>query len=411
LSISVLKTSAAFVHDGIAGTTERVSNAVGGGQADLDSLVPSMSDDGRYVAFVSFATNLLQQPDANGPLRDAFVRDRATSTTTLVSRSGVGIQENFETFGAEIGGDGRYVAFASTADNLVQGDTNDEEDVFRHDRMTGATVRVSVSTFLVEADGSSSNPSISDDGDVIAFESAATHLAPDTNGKVDIYTRKMTCNGNLCFPPTSRVSVTATGGQTNGDSSRPDLSDSGAYVAFASSATNMVPGDSNGFLDVFVRDRTHGRTARVDTALFLAQAVGGGSENASISGDGRTVAFQSDATNLVDGDTNGVTDVFLRAQPVSAVLSLSPSTHPADGSPFAVTITGSNFLPGAQIRFAGSAITASVNAISDTTISATFTISVGTPSGAVDVYVANPGTGPGTTFGTTGSCAGCLTVT
>src|SRR5262249_10429615 len=146
---------------------------------------------------------------------------------------------------AEISGDGSFVAFSSTASNLVANDTNGKRDIFRKDTATNETLRVSVDTFSTQANGSSDSPSISDDGDVIAFSSTATNLAPgDTNGFEDVFVRKMTCPG-LCFPPTSLVSVAVDGTPGTGFSDAGSVSDDGRYVAFASAAPDLVPNDTN----------------------------------------------------------------------------------------------------------------------------------------------------------------------
>ncbi len=144
----------------------------------------------------------------------------------------------------------------------------------------------------------------------------------------DIFVRAL-CSPSPCITTTSRISTATGSTQSNGPSSAPSLSGSGRYVAFESSATNLVAGDTNTSSDVFVRDRTTQRTSRVSTQLFLGEA-NGPSAMSAISGDGRYVAFQSVATNLVDGDTNVQRDIFLRAQPVPTVTSVAPNSH-ADG--------------------------------------------------------------------------------
>ncbi len=158
------------------------------------------------------------------------------------------------------------------------------------------------------------------------------------------------------------------------------MSDDGRFVAFTAFATNLVAGDTNGEIDILVRDRSKNRTARVNTTATLEQAVNGSSEAPAMSGDGRTVAFASWATNLVDPDGNGSPDVFLRAQPVPTVTMVSPSFGTA-GTNVGVSIIGTSFLPGAEVSFQPAGITATVTNVTDTTITATLTIPANAPLG------------------------------
>jgi len=208
------------------------------------------------------------------------------------------------------GANGRFVAFKSRATNLVLGDTNFVEDVFVHDRETGETTRVSVATGGEQANGPSQDdePGISADGRFVAFISEATNLVPgDTNGVKDIFVHDRQTG------ETTRVSVATGGGQANGPSEgQPALNGSGRFVVFSSEASNLVPGDTNGEDDVFVHDRQTGETTRVSVATGGGQGMGGGAGGSpQLSGDGHIVAFGSEATNLVPGDTNGVQDIFI----------------------------------------------------------------------------------------------------
>ena len=210
---------------------------------------------------------------------------------------------------ASISADGRYVAFSSDAPNLVPGDTNDALDVFVHDRETGTTSRVSVDSAGTQAEGVSGFTSISADGRYVAFGSRAPNLVPgDTNDALDVFVHDRTTG------TTSRVSVDSAGSQAEGGSAFTSISADGRYVAFGSAAPNLVPGDTNDALDVFVRDRETGTTSRVnvDSAGTQAEGVSGlGNRDSSISADGRYVAFGSDAPNLVPGDTNDAQDIFV----------------------------------------------------------------------------------------------------
>ncbi len=290
--------------------TERVSVGSGGIQATGgDSNCPSISADGRYVAFHSVATNLVAG-DTNG-FSDIFLHDRQTDQTIRVNVSFTGTQAaGGVSFFPSISADGHIVAFQSAADNLIDGDNNNRADIFVRNRQLDETFRVSVdSTGNYEGDDHSYDPSISADGRYVAFSSAATNLVTgDTNGNVDTFVHEI---GEAC--QTTRVSVDSTGAQaTGGGSGDPSISADGRYVAFESFATDLVTGDSNAQPDIFVHDRQTGQTTRVSVDSAGGQATGGGSYNPAISADGRYVAFQSGATNLVIGDSNAQTDVFVR---------------------------------------------------------------------------------------------------
>ena len=201
-----------------------------------------LSADGRYVVFVSGATNLI--PNDTNNAEDVFVKDRQTGATTRVSvASQTGAQANNGSGAAAISGDGRYVAFYSDASNLVSGDTNGVGDIFVHDRQTGLTTRVSVDSSGHEANGENSDSylAISGDGRYVAFSSEATNLVSgDTNNVRDIFVHDRQTS------QTRRVSVASNGAEANGGSGAVDISDDGRYVAFSSSATNLVAGDTNG---------------------------------------------------------------------------------------------------------------------------------------------------------------------
>ena len=312
--------------------TTRVSVATGGSQATGGALtsIPSTSADGRLVAFTSSATNLV--PNDTNAVTDVFVHDRQTGVTTRVSVNTDGTEGSGNSTASAISADGRYVAFHSAATNLVTGDTNGQTDVFVHDRQTGATTRVSVVTGggqgcvavgnACTGAGASTDPTISGDGRYVTYRSNATYLATgvpagDTNNAGDIFVHDRQTT------TTTRVSVITGGAQSNGVSSLPAISRDGRFVAFTSAATNLVTGDTNTQLDVFVHDRQTVTTTRVSVATGGGQTTGGGSNPSAINGDGSVVVFASEATNLVAGDTNGVSDVFVHVRASGATTRAS----------------------------------------------------------------------------------------
>jgi Tol biopolymer transport system component len=314
-----------FLRDRTLGTTERISVSSAGAQADGASANPAITPDGRYVVFSSTATNLVAS-DTNG-LGDIFIRDRTLGTTERVSLTNGGAQA---TGGASslpvVSQDGRYVAFESDATDLVAGDNNAARDVFVRDRTGATTERVSLTNGGAEASGS--RPSISSDGRYVTFESASTTIVNgDTNGLTDVFIRDRT------GATTERISVTSGGAQATGGagSINAKISPNGRYVVFSSTTTDLVNGDTNGAADIFVRDRTAATTERVSLTNGGAQATGGPSLNPTISDDGRFVVFDSDATDLVTGDTNNRTDVFIRDRTVATTQRISLSSGGAEG--------------------------------------------------------------------------------
>ena len=229
------------------GITERVSVDSAGVEANDASSIPTISSDGRFVAFHSFATNLVAG-DTNSS-SDVFVHDRQTGATTRVSVDSSGVEGNGNSFSPDISDDGRLVAFYSFATNLVTGDTNNAPDVFVHDLVSGVTERASVDSAGVEGNGRSLLPAISRDGHFVAFYSLATNLvAGDTNGSDDVFVHDRQSGATV------RVSVDSGGTQGNGSSLRPAISGDGCIVTFDSSASNLVAGDTNNTSDVFAHD-------------------------------------------------------------------------------------------------------------------------------------------------------------
>jgi len=242
--------------------------------------------------------------DGNGA-SDVLVRDRGSGRTTLVSVDSAGVQGNEGSFTPSISADGRYVAFASDATALVAGDHNRAEDVFVHDRRTGRTVKVSEASDGRPGNGNSYSPAISADGRFVAFASEATNLVRgDTNGATDIFVH------DLATGRTVRVSVASNGAQSDGDAFTPSISGDGRYVAFITDAGNLRAGDGNRASDVFVHDGETGRTVLVSRSSDPDVSSGRGSFEPSLSVDGRYVAFVTDGA-LVADDTNNTEDVYL----------------------------------------------------------------------------------------------------
>lgn len=315
ISGSVQSDSAVASHGGFWHTIELLSVATDGTQGNGNSSnfgpSESISNDGRFVAFLSYASNLVPG-DTNGQ-GDVFVRDRQTNQTTRISVSSGGMQGNGASFAPSISADGRYVVFMSWASNLVPEDTNGRQDVFLHDRQTAQTTRVSVASDGSQGNDHSQYPSINFDGRYVVFNSSASNLiSGDTNNTVDIFVY------DRITGETARVSIASDGSQANGGSYGPRISDDGRYVAFSSHAANLVSGDTNGHGDIFVHDRDTNQTSRVSVA---SDGTPGNNTSRwpSINANGIFVAFDSFATNLVPGDTNGVWDVFVAAREMPAV--------------------------------------------------------------------------------------------
>ena len=314
-----------FVKDLSTGATTRVSTASDGTQANNPSANAALSADGRFVTFQSSANNLVVN-DTNGQ-GDIFVKDLQTGTLTRVSAASNGAQGNSFSQNPEISADGRYVTFDSEASNLVADDVNGDLDVFVKDLQTGTLTRVSTASNGDQGSNHSYNAAISADGRYVAFESYASNLvAGGTNGQPDIFVK------NLLTGATRRVSTASNGTWANGGSYNAAISANGRYVAFDSDASNLVDGgDVNGTADIFVKDLQTGAMTLVSTASDGAQASGY-SYNAAISADGRYVSFESTASDLVAGDTNNLPDIFLKDLTTGTVTRISTASGGTQGN-------------------------------------------------------------------------------
>lgn len=252
----------------------------------------------------------------------------ALATLTLVSANAKGESGDGLSRGAVISADGRYVAFMSAATNLLPGDTNGKTDIYLYDARQRMLARISMGVEGAEANGDSSSPAISADGNCIAYVSAANNLVMgDTNGVTDIFVYEQRTG------LTTRVSVSTSGRQAQGASTAPAISSDGRYVAFRSAADNLLPNDTNGFEDIFVRDRQQQSTTRASVATDGMEANGPCVQTPSISADGRYVAFASHASNLDAHDTNDglAPDIFLRDRADETTLCISRPPHGTTG--------------------------------------------------------------------------------
>ena len=294
-----------YVHDRTTGITSRESVDSNGGEGNdnaSDESEPVISSDGRYVGFSTDSTTLLDG-GVDG-LSQAYVRDRITGTTDMISHTGAGVEGNGPSWISDVSDDGMIATFVSEADNLVPGDSNAHGDVFVLDRSTDTLEIASVTPAGGPADARTYGGKLTPNGRFVVMTSQATNLvAGDTNGAADVFIRDLTTG------VTERVSVSSNGSQANGASTRVDVSANGRYVVFESEASNLVSGDTNGAVDVFVRDRVAQTTRRVSVTSMGAQ-LASGSFGADISADGRFVVYATDADEVVPGDTDGQRDVF-----------------------------------------------------------------------------------------------------
>ena len=364
-------------------STVRVSVANNGSEPNGASFGPSISGDGRYVVFTSLADNLVSK-DKNSSA-DIFVRDTCIGatgecrpSTALVSVDNSGIQANSSSDFAKISGSGRFVAFASAADNLIVEDTNLSEDVFVRDTCAGAvepcsasTTRASVGTTGRQADGASTMTALSADGRYVAFVSNASNIAPGVKTEGSEVFLRDTCGGirELCTPSTIGVSVTDTGLPGNGPSLHPAISPDGRFVAFLSTSSNLGARGDIVARQIFLRDTCMGAAKPCQpSTLHISDSAGDSEGQASVpavSAEGHYVAFVSASSHLVPDDTNQRVDAFVHdtclattacvkatwrlsrgrlgaeADADTLALALTP-----DGRVLAFTSTASNLVPG-----------------------------------------------------------------
>jgi len=314
----------------VVGRPQRVTAAMPAG-------APAISADGRYVAFVSESGTLVEG-DNNGAA-DVFVRDLVANRTVLVSRSRFGGSPAGSSLQPSISADGQVIAFTSSAPDLVPGDWNGTLDVFVHDLRTGRTELVSRGAGGELADNDSFSPSLSADGQHVAFSSLATNLDPRDVPSPDVYLHDRRTHR------TTLISVSSAGHIGDGPSGQPSVSGDGQLVAFTSAASNLDPDDANAIADVYVHDVETGTTELVSRGIDGVAADGLSSEPA-ISADGSAVAFTSSADDLVADDDNDADDVFLHRLAAGdgpdRVQLVSTGLHggPASGASHAPSISG-----------------------------------------------------------------------
>lgn len=295
-----------FVHDMMTKQNTRVSVKGFNTQVtDGDSTVPVISACGRYVAFKSDSAQLVM--DDSNEFKDVFVRDLLKGDTTCVTCHGVdGPSDDISWgFSISISENGNFVAFMSRATNLVTGGSNGQYQVFVHNMETSMNKIVSVSRDGEIGNKDSFNPSISGDGRYIAFESQASNLIQDDNNNTrDIFVRDLLLNR------ITRVSMSSEGDPGEGRSMNPSISYNGRFVTFDSAANNLDPRDSGDYKDIFVHDRDTSETMMISFAIN-GQPAGGDSTYPVFSADGRFLAFESVADDLINDDVNNSSDVFL----------------------------------------------------------------------------------------------------
>ena len=298
-----------FVRDRMANRTVLASRGHDGGPADGGSQLEALSPTGRFVAFTSTASNLTTTTTPGE--EELYVRDLKSGTTTLESVNNQGEASDRYVSNAAINLDGRFLAFVTQAHNLSTRDKNNEFDIYLRDRATRQTILVTTGLGGTSSDRSSNDPVLSDDGQFVAFDSFAANLAPgNENHQTNAYIWSRSTR-------TIRQIGLAPGGvQPNGGTSVDAITPDGRYVLVSSGASNLVPNDTNKASDLFVCDTTNGGVTRVDLTAGGQQVDAGSyfpyAHGAAISADNKTVAFESSVPNLVPGDTNGHWDVFVR---------------------------------------------------------------------------------------------------
>jgi len=332
-----------FVKNLTTGAIARVNTDSLGAEANDETTSASLSADGTKVVFASSATNLVTG-DINAS-SDIFLKDLKTGKVTRLSTDSVGTASNGNSFMPQFSSDGLNVVFISSASNLSVGDLNGMQDVFIKNLISQEVIRVNVTENGTEANNHSYDAVISADGTKVLFASDADNLViDDKNGVRDLFVKDLTTG------VVSRISTNDMGVEGNAASYNGQFSADGSKVVFVSSANNFVLGDNNGLRDVFVKDLVTGAISRVSTATEGTQGNGISGGNVAFSADGSRVAFDSAANNLVSGDVNGTTDIFIATLPYtnSGIDSVqSSASYSLSSNVEHLTLTGTASIDGA----------------------------------------------------------------
>jgi len=376
------------------------ANAAGESGNDV-SFLGDISDDGRFIVYYTYARNLI--PDNTAYFSDVLLFDRDTGSNVLISKTPGGDFANGYSLYPKISGDGRYVVYASDADNLVADDTNGVIDIFLYDTSTGNTSRISVNSEGEEANDHCALVDISEDGQIVAFECRASNLvAGDTDGTSDVFIYD-TSNGEITL-----AGVNSSGEQGNGSDEEPALSSDGRYVAFESYSTNLVSEDTKGYKHIFIHDRHSGRT-HLASKSATGEIVDGGGTQPTLSGDGRYVGFSTYSLAL-SGGPQGFEQVMVASANDVQIDTISPEQI-AIGATTEITITGSGFLPGTTPLPGNDGLTFSNIAVTSTfEMTMEVTVDPVTTAGARSVSLALWGTGAGPYTGALTVCPDCLTL-
>lgn len=386
-----------FLRDLVIGTTQRISTETNGTELFYPSYAPAISADATIIAFISEADELSTK-DTNLE-SDAYVFDRARNTMTLASILN-NVQTDFGVSQIALSSNGKVVAYTTDTD-LASGDENSSDDVYVRILSTGYTQWASKPKSADPSEGGGTDPSLSADGRFVAFTGGSDIDGVGTPGP-QVFVRDL---NNLAV---TRVSMTDAGAFVPGGSSDPVLSGDGRRLSYTSTSSPTT--DANGTVaDVFVKDLDRNRTRVVSTDWLLNQRSSPAFAG-SISPDGHYVAFAS-AGQFGLGDTNSVVDAFVRSVDIPTIKTITPTTA-ARGGTVTFTVTGTGFIPGAAGISIDNLFTAvSATYVSDSQVTVTLKIAANAPTGPTNFYVVNPGTGPGLTTGALSRCVNCLTIT
>ncbi|WP_455223077.1 PKD domain-containing protein [Kaarinaea lacus] len=315
-----------FLRDRLNETTVRLSQSWQGGDSDGASIDPVISDDGTVVVFSSSATNLVDG-DTN-QIADIFRVDLIDGSVARISVNQELEEANNDNDAPDVSSDGRYIVYESNATNLANtADNNGATDIFLFDSVTGITELVSINSEEEQGNGISRNPSVSDDGRYVAFESQSNNLVEDdTNNASDIFMRDRELG------MTYRLSVNNTGEQANDDSATPMINANGTVVVFQSTASNLVGNDQNNVRDIFVRDLINSSTSRVNVSSSGDETNASTYTSPAIDASGRYIVFYSSANNLVENDSNNAWDVYLRDRESRQTTLVSVNTNGQQGN-------------------------------------------------------------------------------